>query len=169
MEGMQTFKSPKISVIMGSSSDWKTMKNACDILREFEISFEKKIVSAHRTPMLMVHFAKEAKNRGVEVIIAGAGGAAHLPGMVSSLTSLPVLGVPILSKSLNGIDSLLSIVQMPSGVPVGTLAIGAAGAKNAAILAIRILALKYDFLHDKLDSYREGLEVMSLNGEKEII
>ncbi|NUM41110.1 MAG: 5-(carboxyamino)imidazole ribonucleotide mutase, partial [Leptospiraceae bacterium] len=121
--------SPKVSVIMGSVSDWETMKEACGILTEFEISYEKKIVSAHRSPDLLFSFAKEAKNRGIKVIIAGAGGAAHLPGMVASLTTLPVLGVPIQSKALNGLDSLYSIVQMPKGIPVASLAVG--GAANA--------------------------------------
>ena len=122
-----------VSVIMGSKSDWTTMQDTCDILDDLKISYETKIVSAHRTPNRLFNYAKKAKSRGISVIIAGAGGAAHLPGMIASLTTLPVLGVPIESKSLKGIDSLLSILQMPAGIPVGTLAIGSAGAKNAEI------------------------------------
>ncbi len=128
-----------VGVIMGSRSDWPTMKHAADILCEFNISHEAVVVSAHRTPEWMVEYAKSAEERGLKVIIAGAGGAAHLPGMVASLTSLPVLGVPVKSRALNGLDSLLSIVQMPGGVPVGTMAIGDSGAKNAALLAARII------------------------------
>lgn len=130
---------PLVGVIMGSKSDWDTMKAAADILTEFGVSHECRVVSAHRTPEWMVEYAKSAASRGLEVIIAGAGGAAHLPGMVASLTLLPVLGVPVGSRWLHGVDSMLSIVQMPGGVPVGTMAIGEAGAKNAALLAIRIL------------------------------
>ena len=125
---------------MGSKSDWETMKSAADILVEFGVPHECRIVSAHRTPALMNDYAKSAESRGLQVIIAGAGGAAHLPGMVASQTVLPVLGVPVQSRALNGMDSLLSIVQMPGGIPVGTLAIGEAGAKNAGLLAVRILA-----------------------------
>jgi 5-(carboxyamino)imidazole ribonucleotide mutase len=133
-------ESPLVAVIMGSASDWETMKNAADVLTDFDVPFEAKVVSAHRTPDLLFDFAKTAESRGIEVIIAGAGGAAHLPGMCASQTILPVLGVPVQSKTLSGMDSLLSIVQMPAGIPVGTLAIGAAGAKNAALLAVSILA-----------------------------
>ncbi|MDB5049512.1 MAG: purE, partial [Fibrobacteres bacterium] len=132
---------PMVGVIMGSISDWETMKDAAKILTDFSIPFESKVVSAHRTPELMVEYAQSAKERGVEVIIAGAGGAAHLPGMVSSMTTLPVLGVPVESKFLHGLDSLLSIAQMPGGVPVGTLAVGKAGAKNAGLLAASILSV----------------------------
>ncbi len=132
---------PKVGIIMGSTSDNPTMQEAAKILEEHNIPFECKVVSAHRTPRWMMEYAETAKERGIQIIIAGAGGAAHLPGMVASLTSLPVLGVPIQSKALNGMDSLLSIAQMPAGVPVGTLAIGTAGAKNAALLSLRILAL----------------------------
>ncbi|WP_242589919.1 5-(carboxyamino)imidazole ribonucleotide mutase [Enterococcus sp. DIV0660C] len=128
---------------MGSISDWETMKFACDMLDEFGISYEKKVVSAHRTPDLMFQFAKEARGRGIKVIIAGAGGAAHLPGMVAAQTTLPVIGVPVQSRTLNGLDSLLSIVQMPGGVPVATTAIGKAGAINAGLLAIQMLSM-YD-------------------------
>ncbi|MDA9231512.1 5-(carboxyamino)imidazole ribonucleotide mutase [Rickettsiales bacterium] len=145
----------KVAVIMGSQSDYKTMKNAVDILEDFEIETQVNIVSAHRTPDRLYEFAKSAQENGIKVIIAGAGGAAHLPGMVASLTPLPVLGVPIKSKSLKGLDSLLSIVQMPAGVPVGTLAIGEAGAKNAALLASSILALNDLDIKDRLDKYRE--------------
>lgn len=143
-----------VSVIMGSTSDWLTMKNAADVLEEFGVPFEAKVVSAHRTPDLLFEFAKTAEERGVEVIIAGAGGAAHLPGMCASQTVLPVLGVPVESKALSGMDSLLSIVQMPAGIPVGTLAIGAAGAKNAALLAVSILANSRPDLRKKLHEFR---------------
>lgn len=133
-------KSPLVAVIMGSASDWPTMKHAAELLERFGVPHESRVVSAHRTPDLMNLFAKDAEDAGLEVIIAGAGGAAHLPGMVAAQTTLPVLGVPIKSRALSGKDSLLSIVQMPAGVPVGTLAIGESGAKNAALLAISILA-----------------------------
>ncbi|NBA20420.1 5-(carboxyamino)imidazole ribonucleotide mutase [Enterococcus hirae] len=133
----------KVAVIMGSTSDWKTMKNTCEILEEFEVAYEKKVVSAHRTPDLMFQYAKEARARGIKVIIAGAGGAAHLPGMVASQTTLPVIGVPVQTRTLNGLDSLLSIVQMPGGVPVATTAIGKAGAINAGLLAVEMLSM-YD-------------------------
>jgi len=146
---------PIVSVIMGSKSDWETMKNAADILTEFGVPHETKIVSAHRTPDLLFEFAKTAEERGIEVIIAGAGGAAHLPGMCASKTVLPVLGVPVESKALKGMDSLLSIAQMPAGVPVGTLAIGPAGAKNAALLAIAILANSRPDLRKKLHKFRK--------------
>lgn len=140
---------------MGSRSDWDTMRLAAEVLDEFGIEHECQIVSAHRTPDWMSEYAKTAESRGLEVIIAGAGGAAHLPGMVASLTVLPVLGVPVESKVLKGLDSLLSIVQMPGGVPVGTLAIGAAGAKNAGLLAIRILAGSRPALREKLHAYHQ--------------
>ncbi|MAQ48273.1 MAG: 5-(carboxyamino)imidazole ribonucleotide mutase [Chloroflexi bacterium] len=132
---------PKVSIIMGSKSDLDTMSMASEVLRELEVSHEIKIISAHRTPDLMFKFAKNAQNRGIEIIIAGAGGAAHLPGMVAAITELPVIGVPIKSSNLNGIDSLLSIVQMPKGVPVATVAIGDHGAENAALISAKILAL----------------------------
>jgi 5-(carboxyamino)imidazole ribonucleotide mutase len=146
---------PLVAIIMGSKSDWETMKNAADILHDFEIPHECKVVSAHRTPDLLFEFAKSAEARGIEVIIAGAGGAAHLPGMCASQTCVPVLGVPVKSKALNGIDSLLSIVQMPAGIPVGTMAIGDAGAKNAALLAISILSNTRKDLREKLRQFRE--------------
>ncbi|EPH95302.1 phosphoribosylaminoimidazole carboxylase, catalytic subunit [Enterococcus faecalis 13-SD-W-01] len=135
--------SEKVSVIMGSISDWDTMKFACEILEELEIPYEKKVVSAHRTPDLMFQQAEEARGKGIKVIIAGAGGAAHLPGMVAAKTTLPVIGVPVQSRTLNGLDSLLSIVQMPGGVPVATTAIGKAGAINAGLLAAQMLSM-YD-------------------------
>lgn len=146
----------KVAVVMGSKSDWETMCHAVDLLREFEIPFESRIVSAHRTPEMLAIFAKNAESRGVEVIIAGAGGAAHLPGMLAAHTHLPVLGVPVRSRALNGMDSLLSIVQMPAGVPVLTLAIGEPGAKNAAIAAASILALKDNAIRQKLIDFRRN-------------
>lgn len=151
----------KIGVIMGSKSDLQTMNECVNILKEFGVEHEVKIVSAHRTPELMFTYAKEAKQRGIEVIVAGAGGAAHLPGMVASLTDLPVIGVPIESKTLKGIDSLLSIVQMPGGVPVATVAIG--GAKNAGLLAVKILALKDSEIAKKVVEFRERMERMILD------
>jgi 5-(carboxyamino)imidazole ribonucleotide mutase len=147
-------KKPLISIIMGSKSDWPTMELASETLSDFGVPHETKVISAHRTPDLLFEFAKTAEDRGVEVIIAGAGGAAHLPGMCASQTVLPVLGVPIESKALKGLDSLLSIAQMPAGVPVGTLAIGGAGAKNAALLAIAILANSRPELREKLNDFR---------------
>ena len=149
-------RSPIVSIIMGSKSDWPTMEVASKTLDEFDVPHETKIVSAHRTPDLLFEFARSAESRGIEVIIAGAGGAAHLPGMCASQTILPVLGVPIESRSLKGLDSLLSIAQMPAGVPVGTLAIGQAGAKNAALLAVSILANSRPELRKKLASFRSN-------------
>jgi 5-(carboxyamino)imidazole ribonucleotide mutase len=146
---------PLVSIIMGSKSDWETMSAASEILKEFAVPHECRIVSAHRTPDLMAEVAKGAEGRGIEVIIAGAGGAAHLPGMTAAHTILPVLGVPVESRSLKGLDSLLSIVQMPAGVPVATLAIGVPGAKNAALLAISILSGKRKPLREKLQAFRE--------------
>ena len=144
----------QVSVIMGSQSDWPTMKHATDKLEELQIPYETRIVSAHRTPDRLVEFAKSAKSRGIKVIIAGAGGAAHLPGMAASMTPLPVLGVPVESKALSGQDSLLSIVQMPGGIPVGTLAIGKAGATNAGLMAAAILALGDESLAQRLEDFR---------------
>jgi 5-(carboxyamino)imidazole ribonucleotide mutase len=143
----------RVGVVMGSQSDWETMREACNILDEFGVKYEARVVSAHRTPHWMVQYASAAADRGLKVLIAGAGGAAHLPGMVASCTSLPVLGVPVSSRQLSGLDSLLSIVQMPGGVPVGTLAIGPSGAKNAGLLAVRILALQDPSLSTKLDEF----------------
>ena len=151
-----TESSPLVGIVMGSRSDWPTMQAAANILDQLEVAREARVVSAHRTPQWMFQYAQEAESRGIQVLIAGAGGAAHLPGMVASLTSLPVLGVPVQSKSLNGMDSLLSIVQMPRGVPVGTLAIGEAGAMNAGLLAARIIATNHPDVRDKLRQFQEN-------------
>lgn len=148
---------PKVGVIMGSTSDWETMKKACDVLDECGIDYEAKVVSAHRTPDEMFVYAEKAEERGLKVIIAGAGGAAHLPGMVAAKTVLPVIGVPVKSSTLNGLDSLLSIVQMPGGVPVATVAIGDAGATNAGLLAAEILAIEDPELRERLKKRREKL------------
>lgn len=147
---------PLVGIIMGSSSDWETMQSAADTLTQLNVPHEVKVVSAHRTPDLLFDYATSARSRGIEVIIAGAGGAAHLPGMTASKTSLPVLGVPVQSKALNGMDSLLSIAQMPAGIPVGALAIGKAGATNAALLAASILANKYPAILDALNAFRKA-------------
>ncbi len=146
---------PLVGIIMGSKSDWDTMRHAADVLTQFEVPHECRVVSAHRTPVWMAEYASTAETRGLKVIIAGAGGAAHLPGMVAAQTLLPVLGVPVESKALKGLDSLLSIVQMPSGVPVGTLAIGRAGAMNAGLMAISILATSWPELREQLRQFRE--------------
>jgi 5-(carboxyamino)imidazole ribonucleotide mutase len=151
---MNISPTPLIGIIMGSTSDWETMKHAVDILQEFGVPHETKVVSAHRTPALLTEYATTAEARGLQVIIAGAGGAAHLPGMVASQTILPVLGVPVQSRALNGLDSLLSIVQMPAGIPVATFAIGPAGAKNAALFAVAILAHHDAALREKLHQFR---------------
>ncbi|MCM3766864.1 5-(carboxyamino)imidazole ribonucleotide mutase [Neobacillus niacini] len=158
-----------VGVIMGSKSDWETMQHACQVLEQLEVPFEKKVVSAHRTPDFMFKYAEEARDRGLKVIIAGAGGAAHLPGMVAAKTTLPVIGVPVQTKSLNGLDSLLSIVQMPGGVPVATVAIGKAGAVNAGLLAAQILAVEDTQLAAKLEARREATraEVMESSDELE--
>ncbi|WP_299373654.1 5-(carboxyamino)imidazole ribonucleotide mutase [uncultured Kiloniella sp.] len=148
-------KSPQVGIIMGSQSDWPTMKHAAETLEALGISYEKRIVSAHRTPDRLVEYATTARDRGLSIIIAGAGGAAHLPGMAAAMTPLPVFGVPIESKSLKGQDSLLSIVQMPGGVPVGTLAIGKAGAINAALLSGSVLALQNEDIAEALDNWRQ--------------
>ncbi len=150
----QTAGAPPVAIIMGSQSDWDTMSGAAAVLDELGVAHDCRIVSAHRTPDRLVDFAKTAVDSGFQVIIAGAGGAAHLPGMVASMTRLPVLGVPVQSKALSGMDSLLSIVQMPGGIPVGTLAIGPAGAKNAGLLAASILALHDPALAERLDAWR---------------
>ncbi|MGE7696776.1 5-(carboxyamino)imidazole ribonucleotide mutase [Lysinibacillus sp. NPDC094177] len=160
---------PKIGVIMGSSSDWETMKHACDILDELQVPYEKKVVSAHRTPDLMFEYAESARERGIQVIIAGAGGAAHLPGMVAAKTTLPVIGVPVQSRALNGLDSLLSIVQMPGGVPVATVAIGKAGATNAGLLAAQILSTTDLELANKLDARREATKQQVLESTGDLV
>ncbi len=158
----------QVGVIMGSISDWETMKNACEMLEMLEIPFEKKVVSAHRTPDLMFQYAEEARGKGLKVIIAGAGGAAHLPGMVAAKTTLPVIGVPVQSKALNGMDSLLSIVQMPGGVPVATVAIGTAGAKNAGLLAAQILSAFDEGLAEKLEYYRYEMRKAALESSDQL-
>ena len=160
---------PKIGVIMGSSSDWETMKNTCNILDELKIAYEKKVISAHRTPDLMFSYAEEARSRGLKVLIAGAGGAAHLPGMVAAKTTLPVIGVPVQSKALNGLDSLLSIVQMPGGVPVATVAIGKAGAVNAGLLAAQILGAFDEQVADALQARRKHTETEVLRSTEDLI
>jgi len=152
---MEMPRYPLVGLIMGSKSDWETMQHAAQTLEQLQVPYEARVVSAHRTPDLLFEYAEQAMARGLEVIIAGAGGAAHLPGMTAAKTSLPVLGVPVESKSLRGLDSLLSIVQMPAGVPVGTLAIGRAGAINAALLAVSILANKYPHCKAALEQYRK--------------
>lgn len=149
---------PQVAVIMGSSSDWETMKHACAMLDQFGVPYMKQVISAHRTPELMAEFAHNARANGLKVIIAGAGGAAHLPGMVAAQTTLPVIGVPVQSHALSGWDSLLSIVQMPGGIPVATTAIGKSGATNAGLLAVSILSTTDEELADKLQSYRDGLK-----------
>ena len=148
--------SPVIGIVMGSNSDWPTMQAAAKVLKEFGVPFEARVVSAHRTPDLMFEYAEAARGRGLRAIIAGAGGAAHLPGMIAAKTTLPVLGVPVQSKALSGKDSLLSIVQMPKGIPVATFAIGEAGAANAGLFAVSLLAATDAVLADKLDAFRAG-------------
>ena len=152
---MENSKTVLVGVVMGSTSDWETMQHATDTLETLGISYEARVVSAHRTPDLLFEYANNATDRGLEIIIAGAGGAAHLPGMLAAKTSLPVLGVPVQSKALNGMDSLLSIAQMPAGIPVGTLAIGRAGAVNAALLAASMLGNKYPEIRDAIDAFRQ--------------
>ncbi|WP_425434173.1 5-(carboxyamino)imidazole ribonucleotide mutase [Marinilactibacillus piezotolerans] len=154
---------------MGSTSDWETMKHACDILDELTIEYEKKVVSAHRTPELMFEFAESARDRGIKVIIAGAGGAAHLPGMVAAKTSLPVIGVPVQSQALNGLDSLLSIVQMPGGVPVATVAIGKSGAINAGLLAAQILGTTDLRVAQRIEDRRKTLKQKVLESSEELV
>ena len=154
-EGAGAAVSPLVAIVMGSTSDWETMQHAAEVLKQFGVPHERLVVSAHRTPRRMAEFAEGAEARGLEVIIAGAGGAAHLPGMVAAQTTVPVLGVPVKSKALKGLDSLLSIVQMPAGIPVGTLAIGQAGATNAALLAVAVLANARPDLREKLRRFRE--------------
>jgi 5-(carboxyamino)imidazole ribonucleotide mutase len=158
----------EVGVIMGSKSDWETMKHSCEILEQLEIPYIKKVVSAHRTPDLMFEFAETARAEGLKVIIAGAGGAAHLPGMVAAKTTLPVIGVPVQSRALNGLDSLLSIVQMPGGVPVATVAIGTAGAKNAGLLAAQILSAFDDNIAGRLEKLREETKNAVLESSDEL-
>ncbi|MGD6830524.1 5-(carboxyamino)imidazole ribonucleotide mutase [Sutcliffiella halmapala] len=158
-----------VGVIMGSTSDWETMKHACEVLDELHIPYEKKVVSAHRTPDLMFDYAEQARTRGLKVIIAGAGGAAHLPGMVAAKTTLPVIGVPVQSKSLNGLDSLLSIVQMPGGVPVATVAIGKAGATNAGLLAAQMLGAFDEQIAYSLAERREKTRLQVLESSEQLV
>jgi 5-(carboxyamino)imidazole ribonucleotide mutase len=158
-----------VAVIMGSKSDWETMKHACEVLAELKIPFEKKVVSAHRTPDLMFEYAETARQRGISVIIAGAGGAAHLPGMVAAKTTLPVIGVPVQSKALNGLDSLLSIVQMPGGVPVATVAIGKSVATNAGLLAAQILSINDVELAERLERRRETAKNAAIESSDELV
>lgn len=158
-----------VGVIMGSSSDWETMQHTCAVLDTLHIAYEKQVVSAHRTPDLMFEYAEKARDRGIQVIIAGAGGAAHLPGMVAAKTTLPVIGVPVQSKALNGLDSLLSIVQMPAGVPVATVAIGQAGATNAGLLAAQILSIHSMDIADRLTQYRQEKKEMAMHGTEELV
>lgn len=160
---------PKIGVIMGSTSDWETMKHACDVLDELQVPYEKKVVSAHRTPDLMFEYAEAARGRGIQAIIAGAGGAAHLPGMVAAKTTLPVIGVPVQSRALNGLDSLLSIVQMPGGVPVATVAIGKAGATNAGLLAAQMLAMTDEAIAQRLEERREATKATVLESSGDLL
>lgn len=158
-----------VSVVMGSTSDWETMKDCCAILDEFDIAYEKKVVSAHRTPDLMFSFAEQARELGKKIIIAGAGGAAHLPGMIAAKTTLPVIGVPIQSRALNGMDSLLSIVQMPAGVPVATVAIGKAGAMNAGLLAVQILSIEDEKLAKQLETRRDQLKKNVIESSEDLV
>nr|WGD87200.1 5-(carboxyamino)imidazole ribonucleotide mutase [Bacillus subtilis] len=160
---------PLVGIIMGSTSDWETMKHACDILDELNVPYEKKVVSAHRTPDFMFEYAETARERGIKVIIAGAGGAAHLPGMTAAKTTLPVIGVPVQSKALNGMDSLLSIVQMPGGVPVATTSIGKAGAVNAGLLAAQILSAFDEVLARKLHERRENTKQTVLESSDQLV
>lgn len=157
--------SPLVGVVMGSQSDWETMRKAVEMLQRFDVPHEFRVVSAHRTPDLLCQYAREARGRGLRVIIAGAGGAAHLPGMLAAQTTLPVLGVPVQSKALNGLDSLLSIVQMPAGIPVATLAIGPSGASNAGLLAVSILSISDPTLQIRLDEFRREQTENVLKGE----
>lgn len=158
-----------VSVVMGSTSDWETMKDCCAILDEFDVAYEKKVVSAHRTPDLMFSFAEQARELGIKIIIAGAGGAAHLPGMIAAKTTLPVIGVPIQTRALNGMDSLLSIVQMPAGVPVATVAIGKAGAANAGLLAVQILSIEDEKLAKKLEVRRDRLKKSVIESSEDLV
>ena len=158
-----------VGVIMGSKSDWETMSHACNILEKLNIPYEKKVVSAHRTPDLMFEYAEGARERGLKVIIAGAGGAAHLPGMVAAKTTLPVIGVPVQSRALNGLDSLLSIVQMPGGIPVATVAIGSSGATNAGLLAAQMLSAFDEKLAERLEQYRLEIKKAAIESSDELV
>lgn len=158
----------EVGVVMGSTSDWETMKHACEVLDELKIRYEKKVVSAHRTPDVMFDYAEKANERGIKVIIAGAGGAAHLPGMIAAKTNVPVIGVPVQSKALNGLDSLLSIVQMPGGVPVATVAIGKAGATNAGLLAAQIIGTHSEEVFQRLEEYRNELKAKVEKSNEEL-
>ncbi len=162
-------ETPQVAVIMGSASDWETMKHACEMLDQFKVPYMKQVISAHRTPELMADFAHSARNKGIKVIIAGAGGAAHLPGMVAAQTTLPVIGVPVRSHALSGWDSLLSIVQMPGGIPVATTAVGNSGATNAGLLAVSILSITDGRLTDELKAYRESLKEKVAQSNAELV
>ena len=159
----------QVAVIMGSASDWETMKHACEMLDQFKVPYMKQVISAHRTPELMADFAHSARDKGIKVIIAGAGGAAHLPGMVAAQTTLPVIGVPVRSHALSGWDSLLSIVQMPGGIPVATTAVGNSGATNAGLLAVSILSITDGRLADELKAYRESLKEKVAQSNAELV
>jgi 5-(carboxyamino)imidazole ribonucleotide mutase len=163
-----TMSSPIVGIIMGSSSDWPTLQNAAQVLEDFGVPYEKKVVSAHRTPQLLYDYATSAQGRGLKCIIAGAGGAAHLPGMTASMTTVPVLGVPVQSRALSGVDSLYSIVQMPGGIPVATFAIGNAGALNAGLFAISMLANENPDIAEKLKAFRERQTAKVLESQKEL-
>lgn len=160
---------PLVAIVMGSKSDWETMKHACEVLDDLEIPYEKQVVSAHRTPDLMFEFAEKARDRGIKVIIAGAGGAAHLPGMIAAKTTLPVIGVPVQSRALNGLDSLLSIVQMPGGVPVATMAIGKAGATNSGLLAAQMISMFDENVAKKLANRREETKKAVFESNDELV
>ncbi|MFR0568965.1 5-(carboxyamino)imidazole ribonucleotide mutase [Bifidobacterium apri] len=162
-------ETPQVAVIMGSASDWETMKHACEMLDRFKVPYMKQVISAHRTPELMADFAHSARDKGIKVIIAGAGGAAHLPGMVAAQTTLPVIGVPVRSHALSGWDSLLSIVQMPGGIPVATTAVGNSGATNAGLLAVSILSITDGRLADELKAYRESLKEKVAQSNAELV
>ena len=162
-------ETPQVAVIMGSASDWETMKHACEMLDQFKVPYMKQVISAHRTPELMADFAHSARDKGIKVIISGAGGAAHLPGMVAAQTTLPVIGVPVRSHALSGWDSLLSIVQMPGGIPVATTAVGNSGATNAGLLAVSILSITDGRLADELKAYRESLKEKVAQSNAELV
>ena len=162
-------ETPQVAVIMGSASDWETMKHACEMLDQFKVPYMKQVISAHRTPELMADFAHSARDKGIKVIIAGAGGAAHLPGMVAAQTTLPVIGVPVRSHALSGWDSLLSIVKMPGGIPVATTAVGNSGATNAGLLAVSILSITDGRLADELKAYRESLKEKVAQSNAELV